>query len=968
MGYWLGDIMKDSGFASILNADVIDRYYEQWLEAPDSVEESWQAFFRNYDNDEDGGSGGDLDEPALKPSQRSPETDSTQSAAPPTKAASVAATPPNVERPGIGTVDPKKQARVTGALYAYRSIGHTQAHFNPIKKVEKNPRLSLARLGFGPEDLDTVYDTGNYLGGVNMTLGQLLEDLSTTYCGPIGAEYIHIQETEKRRWLQARMEPSLNRPNYSRKFKTRVLEKVLEAEIFEKFLHRRYVGQKRFGLEGGETLIPCLTAIMEKCPAEGIKEVVMGMAHRGRLNVLANILGKSYEFLFHEFSDNYVPESLHGDGDVKYHLGYDSEIATSSGKLVGMHLAANPSHLEAVNPVVEGRSRALQRILGDSERKQVLPVLIHGDAAFAGQGLISEVLNLSQLKGYTTGGTIHIIINNQIGFTTDPSEARSSLYCTDAAKIVEAPIFHVDGDDPLSMVWITELALDYRQEFGEDVVIDMYCYRRHGHNESDEPSFTQPKLYKKISTHPLISETFAKRLCADGDLTAEEAENLKQRFHQTLEEAFQRQQKESAKKNEANKEAFIGSSAIFQPPYSFRPVKTSVSKAGLAKVARSLTALPENFSPNPKIKRQLETKWKTFEKDGLIDWALAESLAWGTLMLDGTPVRLSGQDCARGTFSQRHAVLYDIKTREPYIPLMNLEDRRAIFCVHNSLLSEAAVLGFDFGYSIDYPQMLCMWEAQFGDFANGAQVIIDQFIAGSESKWQLVSGIVLLLPHGYEGQGPEHSSARLERYLQLCAEDNMQVCNLSTPAQYFHVMRRQMKRDFRKPLIIMAPKSLLRNKMAFSSVEECTKGSFQEILDDPEPPNNPTRIVLCSGKVYYDLLNYRTENKIKDTALLRVEQLYPLHQSSLRKLFEKYNGDGNEKGKSNVSIVWCQEESKNMGAWSYITPLIEETTGVRPIYAGRDASASTAVGVLALHKLEQEALVKAAFSGNVQTG
>ncbi len=936
--------MNNSGFDSILNADLIDQYYERWQQAPDSVEESWQIFFRNYDADGDGESAAVASTATATEIQSRPQP---QPAAP-------------------GSIDPKKQARFTGAIYAYRSIGHTQAHFNPIKKVEKNPRLSLQRLGFEPSDLDNVYDSGNYLGGVNMTLRQLLDELSATYCGPIGAEYLHIQKTEMRRWLQAKMEPTLNRPAYSHKKKIRILEKVLEAEIFEKFLHRRYVGQKRFGLEGGETLIPCLDALMENCPSTGIKEVVMGMAHRGRLNVLANIIGKSYEFLFHEFSDNYVPDSLHGDGDVKYHLGYDAEIGVSSGQLVGMHLAANPSHLEAVNPVVEGRVRALQRILGDTARKQVLPILIHGDAAFAGQGLVSEVLNLSQLTGYTTGGTIHIVINNQIGFTTIPTEARSSLYCTDAAKIVEAPIFHVNGDDPISMIWITELALEYRQKFGADVVIDMYCYRRHGHNEADEPSFTQPKLYKQISTHPLISETYANRLIADGDLTKKEAESLQQQIHQTLEEAFQRQQQESAQQNKANKEAFIGSSAIFQPLYSFRPVKTSVSRDTLAKIAQSLTTLPADFTPNPKIKRQLQTKWILFQKDGLIDWAFAESLAWAALMLNGTPVRLSGQDCARGTFSQRHSVLYDMKTREPYTPLMELENRRAIFCVHNSLLSEAAVLGFDFGYSIDYSQMLCIWEAQFGDFANGAQVIIDQFIAGSESKWQLVSGIVLLLPHGYEGQGPEHSSARLERYLQLCAEDNMQVCNLTTPAQYFHIMRRQMKRDFRKPLIIMAPKSLLRNKQALSPLEEFTNGNFHEILDDPQPPTNkPTRIILCSGKVYYDLINYRQENKITDAAILRVEQLYPLHKKRLQELCQKYQSQKTGKAKTNTNtntdIIWCQEESKNMGAWSYIAPQIEEITGHKPTYAGRDASASTAVGVLTLHKLEQQTLVKAAL-------
>ena len=912
--------MKQLSFANRWNADLIDEYYDRWLTNPEGLDEKWIAFFEGFELATNGNG-------SSTPNVR----DSEATAA-------------------------IKQARFTGAIYAYRSIGHTMANFNPLEKsVAFNPRLSLQRLGFEDNELDREYHTGNYLDGKVMSIGQLLNDLKETYCSAIGVEYLHIQDTPPRRWLQARIEPTLNKSNFSREKKLAVLEDILEAEGFEKYLQTRYVGQKRFSLEGGETIIPCLHAAIEKCFDLKIVEIVMGMAHRGRLNVLANILGKSYDFIFHEFAENYVPETIHGDGDVKYHLGYEAQLNTSSGETINFHLAANPSHLEVVNPVVEGRARARQRILGDLERKKVLPILIHGDAAFAGQGVVSEVLNLSQLKGYTTGGTLHLIINNQIGFTTDPSEARSSRYCTDVAKMIEAPIFHVNGDDPLAMVYVTEMALDYRQEFGQDVVIDMYCYRRHGHNESDEPTFTQPLLYERISKHPLISETLCAKLIEEGELEEIEAEAIKEKYQKTLDAAFNRTKKEESEIAEKKNEKFHGSDAIFQPPYSFRPVKTSVRIEALEKVIKALSTYPEDLKLNRKIIRLLSNRRKAYEQDLGIDWALAEQLAWGTLMLDGTPVRISGQDCARGTFSQRHAVLYDVETKEGYFPLMELEDRRAIQCVHNSMLSEVAVLGFDYGYSLDYPQMLCMWEAQFGDFVNGAQVIIDQFIASAESKWQRVSGIVLLLPHGYEGQGPEHSSARLERFLQACAEDNFQVCNLSTPAQYFHVLRRQMKRDIRMPLIIMAPKSLLRHKQAVSQNNDFLKGTFKEILDDSKPGKKIERIILSTGKIFYDLNDYRTNNKIENAVLLRVEQLYPLNRKLLKELLTQYSDA--------KKLVWCQEESQNMGAWTYIAPILEEISGEKPFYAGRDASASPAVGSLAIHKIEQAALVETAFLG-----
>lgn len=913
--------MKNLTFANRWNADLLDQYYDKWLSNPNDLDPQWQAFFEGFE---------------LGLTQTPPNSDEALAQA--------------TEDQGV------LQARVIGAIYAFRSIGHTEAHFNPlVTTVPFNPRLSLDRLGFSESDLQKVCHTGNYLGGKMMRVSEIFDNLRETYCDNIGVEYIHIQETPQRRWLQARMEPNLNHPNFSAEKKKRILRKVSEAETFENFLHTRYVGQKRFGIEGAETTIAALDALIEQCPSCGVQEIVMGMAHRGRLNVLVNIMGKSYEFLFKEFSPDYIPKSAHGDGDVKYHLGYETVRRTQSGKEVEIRLAANPSHLEAVNPVVEGKARARQRLIGDSERRKVVPLLIHGDAAIAGQGVTAETFNLSQLKGYRTGGTVHFVINNQIGFTTDPSDSRSSTYCTDIAKMVEAPIFHVNGDDPLSVVMVMELALEFRQEFQKDVVIDMYCYRKHGHNEADEPGYTQPILYRDISKHPSVSVLLAKRLIKDETLTKDEVRALKEEFQQVLNDAFERDKQNNARQqNQGSKptEKFKGSTAVFQPKYNYRAPDTGISHSMMSDIIRVLTTPPEKFNLNPKMQRQLQTKAQQFAEDQGLDWAMAELLAYGSLMLEGTPVRLSGQDSERGTFSHRHAAWYDTETRERYCALLNLSPDQASFCVHNSSLSEAAVLGFDFGYSLEHPRMLCIWEAQFGDFANGAQVIIDQFITSSESKWQRVCGIVMLLPHGYEGQGPEHSSARLERYLQSCAEDNIQVCNITTPVQYFHVMRRQMRQPYRKPLIIMAPKSLLRHKECISHNQEFTEGHFLEMLDDPTQPKKVDRLILCSGKVYYDLNAYRSEHKLKNVALVRFEQLYPFNTPRLTSLYKKYKPK---------HIVWCQEEPKNMGAWSFVRDFIEDATDVRPLYSGRKNSASPAVGSLAVHKIEQAALVQAAF-------
>ena len=917
--------MKTLNIANRWNADLIDSYYEKWIEDAHQVAPDWRAFFEGFELGRNGNNG--------------------QSTGLATKTLSV---------------DPKKQARFIGAIYAYRSLGHTIAKVNPlIEEPPNNPRLSLERLGFASSDLDSSYDTGNYLGGVTMTLSELLDRLKKTYCGSIGVEYLHIQETPKRRWLQARMEPDCNTSTFPHEKKMRILRKIIEAETFEHFLHNRFVGQKRFSLEGAETLIACLDAIIERCPQVGTDEIVMGMAHRGRLNVLAHILGKSPEFICREFSENYLPNSVHGGGDVKYHLGYENTTTTASGHKVGIQLVANPSHLEAVDPVVEGCARAHQQLRGDRERRRVLPLLIHGDAALAGQGIVTEVFNFSKLKGYRTGGTIHIVINNQIGFTTDPCDARSSHYCTDVAKIVEAPIFHVNGDDPLAAVMVAEIALDYRREYGEAVVIDIYCYRKHGHNEADEPKFTHPLLYKKIAHHPRVSTRLSHRLIEDGELTEKEAEALKATYQITLDKAFNDAKTQDIPAGKENSNAqrlrkFEGSTAEFQPRYDFKTIKTSIAAKQLETVAQKLTQTPQWLKLNPKIKRQLDGRWRSFKEDEGIDWAFAEALAFGTLLIEGTQVRLSGQDSERGTFSQRHSVLHEMEGERSYVPLLNLRKGQAEFSVHNSLLSEAAVLGFEFGYSLNHPQTLCLWEAQFGDFANGAQVIIDQFISSSEMKWQRISGIVMLLPHGYEGQGPEHSSARLERFLQACAEDNIQVCNVTTPAQYYHLLRRQMRRAFRKPIVIMSPKSLLRHKRCVSALSDFSD-SFHCLLDDTESPQKPRRLIICSGKIYYDLLEYRIGQKIDDTALIRVEQLYPLHIKELERLLKKYT--------MVEKIIWCQEEPQNMGAWSYMVLVLREIAPqIHLYYAGRPPVASPAVGSLSRHIKQQQTLVETAFT------
>jgi len=849
----------------------------------------------------------------------------------------------------------KHQSKVASLIYAYRDQGHLVADLDPLgNKLDFHPGLQLDQFGLTEKDLERVFDTG-HLGGApqRAPLKEILAYLQDTYCRSVGVEYLHIQDVQQRRWLQNEMEPVRNRPDFSREKKLEILELLTDAEVFETFVGKRYPGQKRFSLEGAESLIPAFHSLVQLAPELDIEEVVVGMAHRGRLNVLANILDKPYAMIFSEFEGNFLPESVGGDGDVKYHKGYSSTHRHhDTRKPVRVTLASNPSHLEAVDPVVEGRVRAKQRQKNDTEqRKKVIAFLIHGDAAFAGQGLVAETFNLSQLEGYSTGGTVHFIVNNQIGFTTSPRDARSTQYSTDVAKMVEAPIFHVNGDDPEAVVFVTELALRYRHTFGRDVVVDMICYRRHGHNEGDEPAFTQPLLYKKIKDRPSVRQRYTNQLMDCCELTRQNADRLSKEFRNRLQKAF-----ESAREDQPAIEPnrFELKWKGLDTPYSHDPAETGVDHSTLVDVARALNTVPDGFRLNPKVARTLPDRLEAVEERGAVDWAHAELLAFGTLLREGMPVRLSGQDSARGTFSHRHAQWYDMETDKDHIPLNHIGGDQARFCVHNSLLSEAAVLGFEYGYTLSEPDMLVLWEAQFGDFANGAQVIIDQFIVSSQSKWQRVSGLVMLLPHGYEGQGPEHSNAYLERYLMACAEDNIQVCNLTTPAQYFHALRRQLHRSLRRPLIIMAPKSLLRHPAVRSPVDELVKGKFEEVLDDRSAPPDPVQLIFCSGKVYYDLIEKRETDGIDHAAIVRIEQFYPYPEKKLRRIKKKYGAVS--------EVVWVQEEPKNRGGWTFILPRLLELFPDRPIrYAGRSAMASPATGSLRIHKLTQQRLVNEAF-------
>lgn len=917
-----------SSIAARPNVDLMESQYVLWCNDPSSVDPTWAAFFEGF------------------------EIGVAQSEAGDVPSTGIPASTKDADLAFFG--------RVVALIYNYRTLGHTQAHINPLEDAPaKNPRLAIEQFNLTPEDIDREAWNAYFRHGERMKLRDMIASLEATYSGKIGFEFMHINHTTVRHWVRERIEAhGVTREN-SPERKVKALRWVLESESFENFLGKRFLGEKRFSNEGGEGAMILLNAILEGCPARGVREIEMGMSHRGRMSILANFVRKSLTTVLYEFTPEYEPGLVAGDGDVKYHLGYESIRKLSDGE-VRVSLAANPSHLEAVNSIVEGKARARQRIVsemigGEIDRSMVLPILLHGDAAFAGQGSVAEVLNLSQLPGYRTGGTIHIIINNQIGFTTVPADARSSDYATDIAKMIESPILHVNGEDPMELYWAALFALEFRQKFERDIIIDMLCYRRQGHNEADQAAFTQPVIARKIAERPTFGTTLKQQLLAEGVLTEPELAAMEKEIWDRLETGYQDMQ---ALQEKGDRSAFSGSTGIVQPSYTHAPVPTGVNRETIQAIGKVLTEIPGDFNVHPTLaKRFIPRRIEALAQGGPIDWAFAEALAFGSLLLEETPVRLSGQDVGRGTFSQRHLVMHDYETTEKYIPLQHLAPDQAKFCVHNSLLSEFAVLGFDYGYSLCYPRMLTLWEAQFGDFSNGAQVIIDQFISSAESKWQTPSDLVMLLPHGYEGMGPEHSSARLERFLQLCAEKNMVVGNFSTPAQYFHALRRQKHRAFRKPLILMTPKSLLGRPEAISSEADFLEGScFQEVLPDVMEFANPdevSRVVFCTGKVFYDLAACRQEKQITDTAILRIEQLYPFHKEMVQAMLSTY---------SNVShFVWCQEEPLNMGAWSYIRQRLDDCIGTKVRYAGRDAASSPAAGSKAMHYREQKALLEHAF-------
>lgn len=847
------------------------------------------------------------------------------------------------------------QDRVDQLLRAYRVRGHLEARLDPLELPRaRQEELTPGFYGFTEADLDLPFSVRTIHGHDVLTLREILEHLRNTYCRSIGVQFMHIDSLRIKEWLQNRMEGTENRLHLSREEQVRILTRLMDATIFEEFLRTKYTGAKSFSLEGAESLIPLLDLALEKAAALGIERIVMGMAHRGRLNVLVNILGKSPRQIFREFEDR-DPERHLGRDDVKYHLGYHSDWFTGTGKKVHLSLTFNPSHLEFVNPVAQGRMRARQDRDRDLNHERSLVLLIHGDAAFAGQGIVQETLNLSELTGYTTGGTIHILVNNQIGFTTSPHESRSMTYASDVAKMLQIPIFHVNGEDPEAVAQVIHLALEFRETFHRDVVIDMYCYRRRGHNETDEPAFTQPVMYAAVSRRKSVREGYLDHLLALGGITREEAEAIARKRRDLLEEELR-----AAREEKEPPEGPLGGLwATYRggPEAGVPEVDTAVEKSRLQRLLRAQTKLPPGFHVHRIVQRILRRREEMAREERPVDWPTAEALAFASLAVEGVPVRLSGQDSARGTFTHRHAILSDQEDGHAYVPLQHLAKDQAPVFIYNSPLSEAGVLGFEYGYSLDAPDALCLWEAQFGDFCNAAQVIIDQFIASGEDKWQRLSGLVLLLPHGFEGQGPEHSSARLERFLLLAAEDNMQIANLTTAAQYFHCLRRQVLRRWRKPLVIMTPKSLLRHPEAASPLEALSTGGFRRVLPETSvAPESVTRLLLCTGKVYYELRAQRERLGKKDTAILRVEQLYPLPEELLTDALAPY-ADG-------TPVCWVQEEPENMGAWPYLRSRFEGDLGGRfPLHCvSRPPSASPATGSHSSHKLEQEKLLHDAFS------
>jgi 2-oxoglutarate dehydrogenase E1 component len=917
--------MEPFDFVNRANAEYIDRLQEQYLKDPRSVPENWQAFFAGFNLGL-----------TRQPGESTPAASASSSE----------------EQPQA----PRKMG-VFDLVHTYREAGHFCAKLDPLGHDRSDHALlHLDNFGMTPADLDHNVGQGSFVGATDGTLRDLIEKLRQTYCGTIGIEFTGISDKAQRDWLTQQMEPILNRPAFSPDESKNILKQLIEAEIFEQFLHTRYIGQKRFSLEGGEALVPLLNTLVDHGATIGAEQYIMAMSHRGRLNVLGNVIHKPFEAMLGEFEGvTTVPENVGGDGDVKYHLGYANERSLPQGLKAKISLLPNPSHLELINPIQQGIIRAKQLIFGDAGRGRVVPICMHGDAAFTGQGIVAETLNLSELPHYRTGGTIHVIVNNQIGFTTPPKQERFTPYPTDIAKTIQAPIFHVNGDDPEAVVHAARMAIAFRQQFKQDVLIDLWCYRRYGHNEVDEPSFTQPLMYREIEKHPSVASIYADKLIERGIINEQEVQQLKNETTDKLDRAQKLAREVRPRMKVPN---FGGVWKGLGRAGADWSAKTGVSRDVLGKVVDSLKNLPQEFTLHPKLTKVIQSRIDAVANGKGIDWGNSEMLALGSLLLEGTTVRFMGQDVERGTFSHRHAVLHDYNTGEEYVPLQNLAPKQGRFTINNSMLSELAVLGFEWGFASADPRNLVVWEAQFGDFANGAQPIIDQVIASAESKWRYMNGMVLNLPHGYEGQGPEHSNGYLDRFLALCAEDNMQVAVPTTSAQYFHLLRRQIHRKFRKPLINMMPKGLLRFEPSSSRIEDLTgEASFQPVIDDPNVTDaqNVRRVLLCSGKVYYSLAAAREKEKSTGTAIIRIEQLYPFPQKELNAVLDRY--------RRAQEVVWVQEESKNRGAWSFISPRLMELLPDTVVqYVGRDESASPATGSMKMHIAEEAEIVATALA------
>ena len=977
------DQFHASSFMQGHNAEYLEQMYARYANDPGAVDEAWQAFFKALGDDDvsvkqeaAGPSWARTDWPPAPGDDLTAALTGEWPVAPTEARAAGDKIKSKAEDKGVSVSDDQIQRAVLDSIRAlmiiraYRIRGHLVADLDPLgmRETTPHPELDPKSYGFTDNDMDRPIFIDNVLGLEIASMREILDIVKRTYCGTFALQYMHISDPEQSAWLKERIEGFGKEISFTREGRRAILNKLVEAEGFEKFLHVKYMGTKRFGLDGGESLIPAMEQIIKRGGNLGVKDIVIGMPHRGRLSVLANVMQKPYRAIFNEFQGgSFKPEDVDGSGDVKYHLGASSD-REFDGNTVHLSLTANPSHLEAVNPVVLGKVRAKQDQNKDTDRTSVMPILLHGDAAFAGQGVVAECFALSGLRGHRAGGTMHIVVNNQIGFTTAPHFSRSSPYPTDNALVVEAPIFHVNGDDPEAVVHAAKVATEFRQKFRKDVVIDIFCYRRFGHNEGDEPMFTNPVMYKKIKGQKTTLSLYTERLVKDGLIPEGEIEDMKAAFQAHLNEEF-----EAGKEYRPNKADWLDgkwSHLDRMKEKKYQRGKTAISKDTLAEVGRAISTVPDDFPMHKTVGRLLDAKREMFETGKGFDWATGEALAFGSLLTEGYPVRLSGQDSTRGTFSQRHSGLIDQNTEERYYPLNHIQDGQAQFEAIDSMLSEYAVLGFEYGYTLAEPNALTLWEAQFGDFANGAQIMFDQFISSGESKWLRMSGLVVLLPHGFEGQGPEHSSARLERFLQMCGQDNWIVANCTTPANYFHILRRQMHRSFRKPLILMTPKSLLRHKMAISEAKDFTSGSsFHRVLwDDAEKGNSDTtlvaddkvkRVVMCSGKVYYDLLEERDARGIDDIYLLRIEQFYPFPAMSLVKELERFKG---------AEMVWCQEEPKNQGGWTFIEPNIEwvlgriDATHQRPHYVGRATSASPATGLASQHKAQQAALVDEALT------